>query len=767
MTLLFAVIAAIVAIASLVLAVRLWSYVSWRSSLQRLGLNLPADLDIVALQAWLGSVAAQTHAQRGAVVAMPPVVIETSATAAGIRHEVRVPQSLVASVLASLRATLPGVRITAAPNAQPEQGTPRRTEAAAITLWGRQRQLSVDKAPVLSQSLLAALQPLGPNESVRWQWIITGAGTPPPVTAPSGKGNGASLPWWLEGDAPADADTIRSARLKQREPLLHVSGRLVARAGSRQRAWQLFGRAWSPIRLLNAPGAQLVRSLLPSPVVTLQAGRLWWPLLRWPLRVSSAELAGLLGFPVSEQPLPGLPASLTRQVPPPHELARTGTVLADSFYPDFERPLALKRADRLMHVALLGPTGTGKSTAMINMALQDASAGDGLAVLDPKADMAADLLARLSAERQDDVIVVNPADTGRPVGFNPLASGDSEAERELAVDHVLHVFRAQWQEFWGPRTDAVLRAGLLVLANTKAADGTAFTVCELPLLLTDTRFRRWVTSQPGTPVAVHDFFQWFEALSNAERAQVVGPVLNKLTALTQRTPLRLLLGQSRGVDLPAILREGKVLIMPLSRGLVGAETAQLLASLMTASLWQASLGRVRVPSTKRRPFWLFIDEAAEVVRLPLDLADVMSEARGLGVGLTLATQYLAQLPPDIRKALLATVRSQVIFQVEYDDAKLLARSFEPSLTADDLRNLPAYEVALRLCIDGRTSRPFTGLTRPLPEPLRDPLDLRVASRERYGVDRAAVEAALQARRQLPRQAEAHYGKRPRRAGGAS
>jgi hypothetical protein len=384
-------------------------------------------------------------------------------------------------------------------------------------------------------------------------------------------------------------------------------------------------------------------------------------------------------------------------------------------------------------------------------------------VLDPKADMVADLLPRLPRERWDDVIVVNPSDTDRPVPFNPLANDGTETGRELAVDHVLHVFHEQWKEFWGPRTDAVLRAALLLLTSTSAADGSDFTVCELPALLTNTNFRRWVTSQPGVPVAVGEFWSWFEGLSSAERLQVVGPVLNKLTALTQRTPLRLMLGQSAGLDLAAAMREHKMLLMPLSRGLIGSETAALLSSLMLSSLWQAALGRVRTFQADRRPFWLYVDEAAEVVRLPLDLADVMAEARGLGVGLTLAMQHLSQLPTSVRQAMLATVRSQVVFQVEPADARVLAPSFGPTLTDDDLRNLPAHEVALRLSVGGRTARPTTGVTRPLPEPMSDSRALRMLSRERYGVARSEVERGLQARLQVPRNSQ-DFGKRPRLSG---
>ncbi len=765
MNLVIAITAGVFLVVAVIVLARYTDSRIWRRSLVAYQLRLPATLDTADVIAWLSSLAALTHAPRGALLPEPPVVIELSATSAGLQHRIYVPKAMDGALLASVRAALPGARLE--PLASEAIRPARSIVAAEVWLAGKSRQLAVERAELVSRSLLAAAQPLHGTESIRWQWIITGAGTPAPIAQPGGQSGASALPWWLEGNAPADSDEMRAARLKQREPLLLVSGRLVVNAGSRARAWSLFGESWGAIRLLNVPGARLVRQLWPSSFAAGRAARFSLPLLGWPLRLNAAELAGLLAFPMGDSPLPGLPVGITRQVPPPTELGSSGTVLADSTYPGFDRALALARRDRLLHVALLGPTGTGKSTVMVNMALQDAERGDGLAVLDPKADMAGDLLTRLPARRHDDVVIVNPSDTDRPVGFNVLATDGSEAQRELAVDHVLHVFHEQWKEFWGPRTDAVLRAGLLTLTSARAVDGSAFTVCELPALLTDTPFRRWVTGQAGVPSAVHDFWTWFEGLSKAEQTQVVGPVLNKLTALTQRTPLRLLLGQSAGIDLAAAMRDNKILIMPLSRGLVGSETAALLSSLMMASLWQASLGRVRTPQAQRRPFWLFVDEAAEVVRLPLDLTDVMSEARGLGVGLTLATQFLDQLPRPVRKALLATVRSQIVFQVEVEDAKLLARSFEPSLSADDLRALPAYEVAMRLAVNGQTSRPMTGKTRPLPDATSDGSELRRRSREQYGQSRRVVEAGLEARRHVPRvgSTEQNYGQRPRQSGG--
>lgn len=754
------VILAAVSLVVLVLAVaRQWEAHSWRRSLIGWRVRLPADFGIDEVATWLASIASLTHAPRGALLPSPPVVVEILADSSGVEHRLLAPRGMAEAVLATLRGTLPAVRLEPLPDIRLHLPITGYRTAAGLRLAGRHRQLAIERAEASSRGLVAAVQPLHGAERICWQWIITGAGTPSPVSQPKGGQAATSLPWWLEEQAPADADGLRAARLKQRQPLLSATARLLTSSARQQRSHTLFRQAWGGIRLMNVPGSRLLRDYWPSYLAERQLQRRHLPSLGWPLRLNAAELAGLMPWPVGSNSLPGLPAGITRQVPPPPNLSVTGTVIADSTYPGLERPITIAARDRLMHVALLGPTGTGKSTVMVNMALQDAARGDGLAILDPKADMAADLLTRLPKSRHGDVIIVNPADTDRPVGFNVLATDGSEAAREMAVDHVLHVFHEQWHEFWGPRTEAVLRSALLVLVSIRAADGSAMTVCELPALLTDARFRQWATARPGVPDSVQAFWGWFNGLSRAEQTQVVGPVINKLTALTQRTPLRLLLGQSAGLDLAAAIEERKILVMPLSRGLIGAETASLLSSLMVASLWQAILRRVRIPATQRRPWWLYVDEMAEVVRLPLDLADMFSEARGLGVGVAAAGQYLSQLPTPTRKALLSTVRSQIIFQVESEDARLLSRSFSPTLNETDLRNLPSYEVALRVSIDAQTSRPMTGRTRPLPEPIGDSSQLRRVSRQQYGQARADVEAGLVRRSQTDHTIQ-HFGQRP-------
>jgi hypothetical protein len=724
----------------LVLGARHVDSLAWRRSLTAFRLHPPAGLTPDQVAAWLGSLSALTHAPWWGLLPYPPVVIEITATASGIAHYLLVPEKQRGAVLASVRAHLSGARVEEA--SEYLAARPRPVVAAEWRLTNRRRSLGVDRALMTATGLLASLQPLTRDELVCVQWVLTGAGTPSPVRDPKST-NG--LPWWLEVAAPADADDLRSQRIKQREgPLLHAVGRLGVVATSKARAYGLYGRTWGVLRQLNAPGAQFVRRLLPVPLVAERLRRLALPLTAWPVVLNAREAVGVVGLPMSETSLPGLALHVARQVPPPHGLSTSGVTVAMSNYPGSEGSLRLARTDRLRHLYVVGPVGVGKSTLLANLAVQDMDRGDGLALIDPKGDLANDVLARVPEQRRSDVIVLDLADTARPIGLNVLSSTSTEHGRELAADFVLSVLRSLWAQYWGPRTDDILRAALLTLTHTSASDGSAFTLVEVPELLTNLPFRHFVTEQPTVPASLRQFWAWFENISEAERAQVIGPVLNKLRQFTTRTALRLSLGQSRGLDLPALICR-RILIVTLSRGVIGAEAAYLLGSLLVAGLWQATLGRAVVPPAHRRPFWLYLDEFHQVARLQVPLTDLLAEARGLGVGVVMANQYVSQLSPEMRAAVLGTVRSQVVFQVEHDDAKLLEPRFAPSLSATDLSSLAAYEVALRLCSNNQVLAPATGTTLPLPGVSCDPEAIRELSRQRYGTARTDVEAAITTR----------------------
>lgn len=716
---------------------RLLDGTTWRRSLLAYRLRLPAGLKPDDVARWLATVTAG-GGSRFRLLDAPPVGLETVASGGGIEVFVLVPASREVAVLASLRAALPGVRVEAKPEHLPSG--PNWRAAAELQLTSLTRPLAHQRAEATVAGYLAVLQPLPMDTVVRTQWLFTGSRTPHPRTLPSEPDGSLLL---LANAVGPDAEAIRAERLKHAEPLLRACCRIGVAAPNKGQAAALLNRVVGALRIMDAPGVTIQRRLLPSWWVADGLTRRALPLLAWPLLLNTSEAAGLLGLPIGEVHLPGLQLGAARQLPPSPAMAQRGSVVGVSNYPGMERrPLALSRIDRLRHSWIVGPTGAGKSTLLGNLIVQDMQHGDAVIVIDARGDLIPDILNRVPEHRYDDVIVLDPAQTTQPVGFNVLHA--SLGNPELAVDHVLHVLHELFRSSWGPRTADVLRSGLLTLVHTRAPDGSAFTIVELPSLLTNPRFRRSVTTQRTVPVGLADFWQWYENLSDAERASVIGPVLNKLRGFVLREPLRLLLGQSDGLNLTEVFAKRRILLVPLSRGTLGAETTQLVGSLLMASLWQTTLARVRVPAERRRPVWLYVDEFQETVRLPLDLADMLSQARGLGLGLTLAHQYLAQLPDSVKTAVLGTARTHIAFQCGYDDATTLARAYAP-LTREDLMGLETYEIAMRPCVGGRTASTVTGSTVPLPVATSDGKQLAANSQARFGVPAQHVEVAIASR----------------------
>ena len=637
------------------------------------------------------------------------------------------------------------------------QTQPQWRAAAELKLTSLTRPLAYQRAEATVAAYLAALQPLPLDAVVRTQWLFTGGRTPHPRTLANEPDGNPILTYAVS----RDAESIRAERLKHAEPLLRACCRIGISAPNRGQAAALLVRVVGALRIMDAPGVTIQRRMLPSWWVAEGLTKRAVPLLAWPLLVNTREAAGLIGLPIGDVHLPGLHLGAARQLPPTPAMPQRGAVVGVSNYPGMEqRPLALTSSDRLRHAWIVGPTGAGKSTLLGNLITQDMHRGDAVIVIDARGDLIPDVLNRVPDNRHDDVIMLDPAQVATPVGFNVLQT--NLRNPELAVDHVLHVLHELFRSSWGQRTADVLRAGLLTLAHTTAPEGSAFTIVELPTLLTNARFRRSVTSQHGVPVGLADFWQWYENLSDAERAAVIGPTLNKIRSFVLRQPLRLLLGQSTGLNLVDVFRQRRILLVPLSRGTLGAETTQLIGSLLMASLWQAALSRISVPVERRRPVWLYVDEFQETVRLPLDLADILSQARGLGLGLTLSHQYIAQLPESVKAAVLGTARTHITFQCAYDDATLLARSYAP-LTREDLMGLETYEIAMRPCIGGRTASAVTGSTLPLPTATTDGQQLAANSQARFGVPAVDVDAAIAKRIEQPPTGNPPVGRRDRQA----
>ncbi len=429
------------------------------------------------------------------------------------------------------------------------------------------------------------------------------------------------------------------------------------------------------------------------------------PLLVWPSHLNVAELAGLVGWPMSPVPIRGLSRGAARLWPPPVSLPSSGPAVGVSSYPGTSRSIQLGHDGRLRHLHVIGPTGVGKSTLLVHLITHDIAHGRSVVAFDPIGDLTGEIAERVPEYRHGDLVIVDPTDVDRPVGFN-LLTGHTNLPQ--LVEFVMGVFARFFASSWGPRTADVLRASLLTLG---ARPGS--TLADLPDLLTNPAFRRSVVPEVMDDRLVAGFWTWFDELSEAERASVIAPVLNKVRAFLLRPEVVRTLCHPEGtLDLLDVFTKRRVVIVRMAKGLIGQDTAALIGGLILARFWQTVLGRAAIPQQKRHPVFVYMDEFQDYLRLPVGMGDMLSQARGLGVGVVVAHQHLRQLPESVRRDVLANIGTRVIFQTGPDDAKVLARELEPHLTAGDLQGLGRREIVATVALPDGKLPPVTGRTLP-------------------------------------------------------
>lgn len=391
----------------------------------------------------------------------------------------------------------------------------------------------------------------------------------------------------------------------------------------------------------------------------------------FPLRLSVKELSSFLLLPAGEEKLPGTPGLHPKLTLPPvwyREPINRQNVRSFAISMDMlPQKLSISPRDSLEHTILLGPTGSGKSTAMQHLILTDIRSGRGVLVIDPKQDLINDLLARMPEKRAGDVVVIDPS-CQCPVGFNPLGF-TSYRNKALIADAVLSVLREIWADSWGVRIQDILSASLLTLVEMDGAS-----LLWLQPLLTDNVFRRKIISQIKDKVGLMSFWNEFEALSDLQRQQWIAPVANKLRQFTLRPGLRNVLGQAHPkFSLVDLFTQRKIVLVPLNRGVTGGESARLLGSLIVGLTWTLALSRANLPPERRSLVSVYIDELQDYLSLPTDLSDALAQARGLGVGMALAHQYRDQLPTEIKAGIDANCRNKIVFGLNSKDATALSK----------------------------------------------------------------------------------------------
>lgn len=400
----------------------------------------------------------------------------------------------------------------------------------------------------------------------------------------------------------------------------------------------------------------------------------------------------------------------------------------------------IKAKDRTKHIYVIGKTGMGKSTLLENMAVQDIQNGEGMAFIDPHGKTADLLLEYVPKERINDVIHIAPFDVDFPISFNVLESVDP-TKRHLVVSGLMSTFKKIWVDAWSARMEYILTNTLLALLE---APGT--TLLGVNRMLSDKEYRKEIISHVKDPSVKAFWVKEFASYTERQAAEAVPAIQNKVGQFTANPLIRNMIGQPVSTfDFRQAMDSRKIIIVNLSKGRIGDENMKLLGGLLVTKMYLAAMSRADVPDRvmKMLPnFYLFVDEFQNFANA--SFADILSEARKYKLNLTIAHQYIEQMDEIVRPAVFGNVGTMITFRVGATDAEALEQEFAPVFTVEDLVNMGAYQIYLKLMIDGLSSAPFSARTLDaIPHPdtsyVQEIID---ASRKQFAHPRAEVEQII-------------------------
>ncbi len=367
----------------------------------------------------------------------------------------------------------------------------------------------------------------------------------------------------------------------------------------------------------------------------------------------------------------------------------------------------IKRNDRRRHVYIVGKSGTGKSTLIANMAINDIRNREGMAIIDPHGDLIENILEFIPSYRVNDVVYLDPASSDRGFVLNPLEV-TNQSQKELVVSGLVGIFKKIYGDSWGPRLEYILRNTFFALADIPNA-----TLIDVPEILANKKYRQEKVDRITDPVIRNFFTHEFEGMSDKMQAESISPILNKVGQFISSPIMRNIVGRPNStIDLEDIMNSGKILLVNLSQGRLGEDNAALLGAMIITKLQLAAMNRVNIAEEERRDFFLYVDEFQNFATE--SFKKILSEARKYRLDLTLANQYTAQVPEDVLAAIYGNCGTIISFLVGAADASLLTREFDEIYKSTDLTSLSNYQIILKLMIDSQASRPFAATTLPLP-----------------------------------------------------
>lgn len=368
----------------------------------------------------------------------------------------------------------------------------------------------------------------------------------------------------------------------------------------------------------------------------------------------------------------------------------------------------IKREDRRKHIYIIGKTGTGKSTLIANMAINDMRNKEGVAVIDPHGDLSETLLDFIPSYRLNDVVFLEPFDQEHPFWMNPLEV-KNPVHKELIASGIVSIFSKLYSYSWGPRLEYILRNVILTLLEYPNS-----TLVMVPDLLSDQNFRQGVLNKVSDKILQNFWHNEYDKMNPRLKSEAISPIQNKVGQFVMSPTIRQILEHPTStLDLEEIMNQGKILILNLAQGKLGEDNAALLGAMFITKIQLAAMNRVNVPETERKDFYLYVDEFQNFATT--SFIKILSEARKYRLDLILANQYVGQVEEDVQKAIFGNAGTLVSFVIGAQDAHALAREFGQWYKEEDLVNLGAYQIVIKLAIDNLTSLPFHAVTLPLPK----------------------------------------------------
>jgi hypothetical protein len=545
---------------------------------------------------------------------------------------------------------------------------------------------------------------------------------------------------------PVEEIAIKNLEFKANKPLFRVNIRLVASTNDELTTDQILSALESPFHQFTNPGFNEFYYFRPKgkylkKVFYQFAFRLFDP--SQSILLNTEEITSFFHFPTSYIKNPTIHWLSARSAPPPSNLPQEGIILGENIYQGMRSIVKITREDRRRHIYIIGQTGTGKTTLLKNMVIQDIKNGDGVCFIDPHGDVAQEILGLIPKERIDDVIYFNPGDTRRPIGLNILEySLQRPEEKTFIINTLIEIIDKLYnlQVTGGPMFEQYLRNALYLIMDDPS---WGYTLLEVSKVFVDEPFRYDLLKKcKNYPVIEFWTKQAPVVGGELQLENMITWVTSKLNPFILNEFVRPIIAQSRStIDFNQIMNERKILIVNLSKGLIGETSAYLMGMLIITKILLGAFARITIPEEERKDFYLYIDEFQNFAFK--GVASILAEARKYRLSMVLAHQYIKQLPEEIASAVVGNVGTMIAFRVGAQDAEFLERIFLPVFNKFDLVNIPNYNAYIKLLIYGYVSDAFNIKTFP-PEPSSKELAEKVAelSMLKYGKEKEIIEKEI-------------------------